>query len=201
MTLTVRPAWIRWRCHKVAQWIRTIRDRLVATRPDLRLTLTAWQETLYRWLLGEPSPALQVGARPSLCRILLEGGIDLTLLAEEPGIELDLQMGDARDRTQKSKLGPEEPLENACEYRDANDLDQETLDATHRKSLSGDGKEDSADRTGARIRVGSGQVGMPLWPGAGAGPGPQGATGCNGGMGKSRIPESGQRPAPELSGH
>ena len=137
LAFTVRPAWIAWRCRKVAQWIRTIRDRLTAVRPELRLTLTAWQETLVPHMLGSLGPELQVGARPSLRQLLLEGGIDLALLAEEPGLELDLQMGDARDRTTWGRLGLEEPLEFNCMFRDAKYLERDTLDAVAQAARPG----------------------------------------------------------------
>jgi len=129
LTYTARPAWIAWRCRKVAEWICAIRDRLLAARPDLRLTVSAWQETLITQLLGQLSPELQVGARPSLRQLLLEGGIDLSLLGEEPGIEVDLQIGDARDRATWGHMGLDAPLEFNCMFRDANYLEKDTLDA------------------------------------------------------------------------
>lgn len=129
LTFTVRPAWIAWRCRKVAEWIRTLRDRLTAARPDLRLTLTACQETVITHMLGGLSPALQVGARPSLRELLREGGIDLVLLADEPGLDLDLSLGDARDRATWGHTGLEAPLESTGMFRDANYLEHDTLEA------------------------------------------------------------------------
>jgi hypothetical protein len=129
LTFTVRPAWIDWRCRKVAEWLRTLRNRLTAARPDLRLTLTAWQETLITHMLGNLSPALQVGARPSLRELLREGGLDLTMLADESGLEVDLQIGDARDRATWGHMGLEAPLEFTCMFRDANFLERDTLES------------------------------------------------------------------------
>lgn len=129
LTFTARPAWIAWRCRKTRAWIGRIRDLLVAARPDLRLTLTCWQETLITHILGPLSETLQVGARPSLRQLLLEGGIDLALLADEPGVELDLQIGDTRDRATWGHAGVEAPLEWNCMFRDANFLEQDTLAA------------------------------------------------------------------------
>ena len=129
LTFTVRPAWINWRCRKVAEWLRTIRDRLTAARPDLRLSLTAWQETLITHMLGGLSPALQAGARPSLRELMREGGLDIAMLAGESGVEVDLQLGDARDRATWGHMGLEAPLEFTCMFRDANYLERDTLDA------------------------------------------------------------------------
>ena len=137
LTFTVRPTWIAWRCRKVAEWIRTLRDRLAAARPDLRLTLTAWQETLITHMLGSLSPELQVGARPSLRELLREGGIDLDLMVDEPGLEVDLQLGDARDRATWGHMGVEAPLELTCMFRDANFLERDTLDAVARMAQPG----------------------------------------------------------------
>ncbi len=129
LTFTVRPAWIDWRCRKVAGFLRTIRDRMTAARSDLRLSLTAWQETVLTHMLGSLGPDLQVGARPSLRELMREGGLDIALLAEEAGLEVDLQLGDARDRATWGHMGLEAPLEFTCMFRDANYLERDTLEA------------------------------------------------------------------------
>lgn len=129
LAFIARPAWIAWRCKKVTEWIGKIRDRLTAARPDLRLTITCWQETILTFLLGPLSAALQAGARPSLRQLLLEGGLDLERLADEPALEIDLQLGDARDRATWGHMGLEAPLEHGCMFRDANYLERDTLQA------------------------------------------------------------------------
>ena len=127
-----RGAWIDWRCRKIHQFIGRIRDAMVAARPDLRLTLTLWDETTVPQVLGWYSAATQLHARPSAAQLFREGGLDLRLYQEEPGVELDLGLGNARDRgghAEYSTAGVKAPIEACCMYRDHDFLDAETLGA------------------------------------------------------------------------
>jgi hypothetical protein len=126
-----RPAWIAWRCHKVQQLCRRIRDTVVAARPDLRVTFTLWTETMIPQLLGPIGVAQQLHARASTVEMVREAGLDLDLFRDEPGIELDLHLEPQRDRGGWGALGASTPLEQATMFRDHDFLDQTTLEAMH----------------------------------------------------------------------
>ncbi len=135
-----QPAWIAWRCQKIRDLIRRIRDVVVAARPDLRVTLTLWDETTIPQLRGWASAATQLHARPSTAEIYREGGLDFRLYANEPGIELDLGCGNPRDRgghPPHSADGINTPIESACMYRDHDFLDAETLGAISAQARPG----------------------------------------------------------------
>ncbi len=125
-----QPAWIEWRCQKIRDLIRRIRDVVVAARPDLRMTLTLWDETTVPQLRGWASAATQLHARPTTAELYREGGLDFRLYENEPGIELDLGCGNPRDRgghPPHPADGINTPIESACMYRDHDFLDSETL--------------------------------------------------------------------------
>lgn len=127
-----QPAWIEWRCQKIRDLIRRIRDVVVAARPDLRVTLTIWDETTVPQLLGWASTATQLYARPTTAELYRDGGLDFRLYKNEPGIELDLGCGNSRDRgghPPHPADGVNTPIECACMYRDHDFLDTETLHA------------------------------------------------------------------------
>jgi hypothetical protein len=127
-----QPAWIEWRCQKIRDLIRRIRDEVVTARPDLRVTLTLWDETTMPQLRGFASAATQLHARPTTAEIYREGGLDFRLYENEPGIELDLGCGNPRDRgghPPHPADGINTPIESACMYRDHDFLDSETLGA------------------------------------------------------------------------
>lgn len=68
LTGEVKPKWVAWRCEKIADLFRRIRDVVVRSRPDLRVMFVdvlQRNETVQR-----------------------EGGMDINLLAKEPGIEV-----------------------------------------------------------------------------------------------------------------
>ena len=68
LTGEVKPKWVAWRCEKIADLFRRIRDVVVKSRPDLQVMLVnvlKGNETAQR-----------------------EGGLDIHLLAGEPGIEI-----------------------------------------------------------------------------------------------------------------
>jgi hypothetical protein len=127
-----QPAWIEWRCRKIRELIRRIRDVVVAARPDLRVTLTIWDETTVPQLLGWASAATQLYARPTTAELYRNGGLDFRLYENEPGIELDLGCGNSRDRgghPPHPTDGVNTPIECACMYRDHDFLDAGTLNA------------------------------------------------------------------------
>ena len=120
--------------------IRRIRDVVVAARPDLRVTLTLWDETTVPQLRGWASAATQLHARPSTAELYREGGLDFRLYENEPGIELDLGCGNPRDRgghPPHSADGINTPIESACMYRDHDFLDAETLGAISAQARPG----------------------------------------------------------------
>lgn len=47
-----KPAWVNWRCHKIHDLVCKLRDEMATARPDLRITLTLWDETIIPLLLG-----------------------------------------------------------------------------------------------------------------------------------------------------
>jgi hypothetical protein len=68
LTGEVKPKWVAWRCEKIADLFRRIRDVVVKSRPDLQVMLVnvlKGNETAQR-----------------------ERGLDIHLLAREPGIEI-----------------------------------------------------------------------------------------------------------------
>ncbi|MCC7261398.1 MAG: hypothetical protein IT369_02640 [Candidatus Latescibacteria bacterium] len=132
--------WINWRCQQLHQLVCRLRDALVAARPDLTLTLTLWDETTVPQLLGWTTPGHQLGARPSTAQLYREGGLDLDLYRNEPGLALDLGMGNSRDRgghPPASTDGTEAPLYTTAMYRDHDFLDQQTLDAVAAQAQPG----------------------------------------------------------------
>lgn len=94
-----RSAWIEWRCRKVHELILGLRDELVASQPDLRLTLTLWSEPYLPQIVGNGRPECQLHARPSTVELYREAGFDPALYRDEANIECDFQFeGGGRDR-------------------------------------------------------------------------------------------------------
>jgi len=127
-----RERWIAWRCQKVRDLVSRLRDTLRAARPDLRLTLTLWEEPSVPQILGFPGPASQIYARPSMAQIAREGGLDLDLLRDVDGLQIDMELGNARDRGGHGADpagGTRLAAEHVCTYRDHDFLDEPMLDA------------------------------------------------------------------------
>lgn len=134
LTYVCRPAWVAWRCHKVRRLFGEIRAALAQERPDLRVTVTLWDETFVPGALGGTSAAHQLYARLSMLELFREAGIDPGLYEDEPGLEVDWPLGNSRDRGghgRNAAAGVNTPLEEATMYRDFDFLDQESLDAAH----------------------------------------------------------------------
>lgn len=130
LTHVCRPAWVAWRCRKIRDLFRLIRDAVVAARPDLRVTITLWDETLIPNILGAVGAAHQLYARPSNVELYREAGVDINLFRDEPGIEVDVAMGNSRDRGGHGANpagGANLPVEAATMYRDFDFLDRQTL--------------------------------------------------------------------------
>ena len=124
------PVWIAWRCRKIHRLLCSLRDELVAVRPDLRLTLTLWSEPYLPQLIGSGKPGNQLHARPSTLEFYREAGFDPALCRDEPNIEADLQFeGGGRDRSANNLDNA--PMEYGFMFRDHDFLDQDTLDAWH----------------------------------------------------------------------
>ncbi|MBI5684979.1 MAG: family 10 glycosylhydrolase [Verrucomicrobia bacterium] len=68
LTGEVKPKWVAWRCEKIADLFRRIRDVVVRSRPDLQVMI--------------------VDALKGHEHSQREGGLDINLLAKEPGIEV-----------------------------------------------------------------------------------------------------------------
>jgi hypothetical protein len=125
---TARPLWIAWRCRKLHEFHRRIRDAVVAARPDLRVTFTMWNETTVPALHGSLSAAHQLHARLNTGSLWREGGFDPALYANEPNIEVDLTLDPGRDRGWDTE-GAQAPVERSCMFRDHDFLDDKTLGA------------------------------------------------------------------------
>ncbi len=130
LTKNYPEVWIKWRCEKIKELYQQMRDIIVKARPDLRLTVTMWTETSIPGWFGLPEkPEHQIFARKSLYELYREGGFDVTLYRNEPGIEVDYSMVPSRDRDGWGTSGTEMPLEKTCSFRDHDFLDQTTLNA------------------------------------------------------------------------
>jgi hypothetical protein len=130
LTSNYQDQWVSWRCEKIRELIRKMRDVITSVRPDLRLTLTMWTETTIPGWFGTPGkPEHQIFARKSLCQLYREGGLDVKLYSNEPGIDIDYSMVPSRDRDAWGTSGAEIPLEKTCSFRDHDFLDKPTLNA------------------------------------------------------------------------
>ncbi|MCL5096097.1 MAG: family 10 glycosylhydrolase [Candidatus Omnitrophica bacterium] len=135
LTFVCRPAWVAWRCRKIRALFGDIHRALAGARPDLRVTVTLWDETMVTNTLGGPArPALQLHARRDMHELFRDAGIDLTLFDDEPGLEVDRGMGNSRDRGGHGSNpagGVNLPVSETTMYRDFDFLDQQTIDAFH----------------------------------------------------------------------
>ncbi|MBU4272261.1 MAG: family 10 glycosylhydrolase [Planctomycetes bacterium] len=124
LTKNHRADWVAWRCRKIRELFGRIHQALAAARPDLRVTVTLWDETVVPHL----KPA---GYPSSLLRVYREAGIDVDLYRNEPGLEVDRGIGNSRDRGGGESLtkGVNAPLEASTTFRDFDFLDQEFFDA------------------------------------------------------------------------
>jgi hypothetical protein len=137
LTGTVRPAWIEWRCRKIRDLIRRVRDVVVKARPDLELTLTLWNEMTIPLLLGSISAGLQLHARKSNVEMWREAGLDCALLAGEPGIEVDFELQPQRDASGWGTKGAGTLNSQTHMFRDHDFLDEQTLGAARSVPRSG----------------------------------------------------------------
>ncbi len=129
LTTNCREAWVAWRCKKIHELFGRIREALAASRADLRVTVTLWDETVVTNTLGHDMPKLQLYARDSMKQLYREAGIDIDLYRDEPGLEIDRGMGNSRDRGGHGNDGLNVPIETQTMYRDFDFLDQPALDA------------------------------------------------------------------------
>lgn len=128
LTFACMDAWVDWRCRKIAELIRKIRDTMTAVRPDLRVTLNMWREAFVNQLLWTGEVRQQLYACPGLVELCRQAGIDVALYKDEPGIELDLEFdGGNRDRMGWVTDTAEQPIENFTVIRDHDFLDEEML--------------------------------------------------------------------------
>ena len=128
LTFKCRPAWVEWRCKKVAEFICKIRDALRSGNPSLTLMLTFWNETSKAQIFGMPSAASQLHARLNDYDFFKEGGADLLLLGREDGIQIAVETNHQRDRGWDTK-GINAPLESGFMFRDHDFLDESRLHA------------------------------------------------------------------------
>ncbi|WP_423130221.1 family 10 glycosylhydrolase [Gaoshiqia sp. Z1-71] len=138
LTRQYSEEWIAWRCEKIRELFVRMRDLMVAVRPDLRLTVTLWTETTIPGWLGMPGkPEHNLFARKSLYELCREGGFDLALYNDIPGIEIDYSMVPSRDRDGWGTSGADLPLEKTCSFRDHDFLDATTLEVLRKQEKPG----------------------------------------------------------------
>jgi hypothetical protein len=128
LTYVCRDIWVSWRCGRIADLIRKMRDALQSGGDDLTLTLNAWAEPYIPAIVGSGGAQHQLGARKSTVGLYREAGLDPTLLRDEPGIELSLEI-DGGNRDRGSSMNEDAVLETFTMFRDHDFLDSETLDA------------------------------------------------------------------------
>jgi hypothetical protein len=130
--------WIKWRCVKIKDLFRHVRDTITSVRPDLRLTVTMWTETTIPGWFGTPDkPSQQIFARKSLFELYREGGFDVNMYKDEPGIQIDYSMVPSRDRDAWGTKGADTQLEKTFSFRDHDFLDKRTLDAVGKQDYPG----------------------------------------------------------------
>lgn len=130
-------AWTEWRCLKIRDLIRKIRDAMRAINPGLKIVINLWSEPLVFHLFGFGGVSSQLYARKSGLQTFREAGIDPGLYENEVGIEIDLEFdGGERDRTYSSE-GPDVPLDKFTMFRDHDFLDIETLGSIKKLKTSG----------------------------------------------------------------
>ncbi len=140
LTYACKPAWVEWRCRKIRELFGKIHAALAASRPDLRVTVTLWDETTVPGTLGMPTTAHQIGARASMLEFYREAGVDITMYNDEPGLEIDRAMGNPRDRGGHgagSSAGVNCAIEDQTMYRDFDFLDQDAIDACRGNDVPG----------------------------------------------------------------
>ncbi|HOZ49491.1 MAG TPA: hypothetical protein PLO37_16155 [Candidatus Hydrogenedentes bacterium] len=134
LNFVCRPAWVAWRCARIRRLFGEIHGVLAECRPDLRVTITLWDETVVPNTLGLPTAAHQVYARRGMLDLYRDAGIDPDLYRDQAGLEVDLGIGNSRDRGGHGSSpfgGIGLPPEECCMYRDFDFLDQPCLDAVH----------------------------------------------------------------------
>ncbi len=140
LTSTCRPAWVAWRCRKIRALFGKIHATLSAERTDLRVTVTLWFETVIFGIYGAVSAQHQLYARPATHVLHREAGIDPALYGDTPGLVVDVEQGNPRDRgghPPHPASGMNTPVENSTMYRDFDFLDQESLDVMHAHAQPG----------------------------------------------------------------
>jgi hypothetical protein len=122
-----KEAWINWRCEKIRDLLRKIRDKLQQIRSDYKLFITLWDETVFLPNLGIIGKKHQFGTRMSNYDFYREAGIDMKFYQNEPGIFLDLNVGCTRDRgghSPDATAGKNIKVEHSSMYRDFDFLDE-----------------------------------------------------------------------------
>jgi hypothetical protein len=137
LTYRCREAWVAWRCRKIRELVCRLRDALIASRPDLRLTLTLWSEPYVPAILGAAGPEHQIYARQPGVDLYREAGLDLRLFRDDRNIDFDLQTeGGGRDRSTNG-MSPGALSRSFAMHRDHDFLDGKTLAAIHEQRHPG----------------------------------------------------------------
>jgi hypothetical protein len=120
-----RSAWVSWRCGKIHQLFCKIRDAVIASRADLLVTVTIWNE-MY---IGAGA-SRQLFAKVSTRELCREAGLDVDLYRGDAGIQIDYQLCPSRDRAGGATLtdGINRPAEHVAMHRDHDFLEQDALD-------------------------------------------------------------------------
>ena len=124
--------WINWRCDKIHDFIRKLRDSIISVRFDLQMTLTLWDETVMPCIFKSINAAHQIFARKSSKEIFKEAGIDIDLYRNESNLTIDYGIGCTRDRGGHGKNpagGITLTAEETSMYRDHTFLDSDSLNS------------------------------------------------------------------------
>ncbi len=123
-----RDLWVRWRCKKVRELILKLRDALRKYNPDLTLYICAWNEPVKRTMFDWFTESHQYPAFMSEDEFLLQGGIDISLFADDDGICFSVEQNQHRDRGWTVD-GDELPIEQRRFFHDLAYLDKSWVNA------------------------------------------------------------------------
>ena len=118
LTRRNRRLWISWRCKKIHDLIIKLRNALRRHNESLCLYLCAWNETVRLKMFGPFNESSQYPVFLSEDEFLREGGIDLSLFAEDEEICISVEQNQHRDSCGWSTHGINRPEEEKHFFHD-----------------------------------------------------------------------------------
>ncbi|MBQ4087447.1 MAG: hypothetical protein IJC78_04290 [Clostridia bacterium] len=122
LTARNRELWISWRCEKIHDLICKLRDALRKGNPELNFYICVWNEPVKRSVFGQFNESMQYPVFLSETEYLREGGIDLSLFANDTGIAVSIEQNQHRDRGWDTR-GANMPAEESRFFHDASYMD------------------------------------------------------------------------------